>query len=121
MAKTNMRSARKLRHVRVRAKLSGTQEKPRLCVFRSLNNIYAQIIDDTAGHTLASAGSLDPEIKGQLKDKNKTESAELIGSLIAKRAVSNGISKVVFDRGGYKYHGRVKALADGARKAGLDF
>ena len=116
-----MRTARKLRHTRVRAKVSGTVEKPRLCVFRSLNNIYAQIIDDTAGHTLASAGSLDPEIKGQLTDKNKTESAELIGSLVAKRALNSGISRVVFDRGGYKYHGRVKALADGARKAGLEF
>ncbi len=121
MAGKSMHSARKLRHARVRAKVSGTVEKPRLCVFRSLNNIYAQIIDDTAGHTLASAGSLDPEIKGQLTDKNKTESAELIGSLIAKRALNNGISRVVFDRGGYKYHGRIKALADGARKAGLEF
>ena len=113
--------ARKLRHARVRAKVSGTVEKPRLCVFRSLKNIYAQIIDDTAGHTLASAGSLDPEIRDQMTDKNKTERAELIGSLIAKRALNNGIGKVVFDRGGYKYHGRVKALADGARKAGLEF
>ncbi len=121
VVKTSTRIARKRRHARVRARISGTIMKPRLCVFRSLKYIYAQIIDDSVGHTLASASSLDPEIKDKIAGKNKTESADLIGSHIAQRALKIGISKVVFDRGGYKYHGRIKALADGARKAGLEF
>jgi large subunit ribosomal protein L18 len=92
-----------------------------LCVFRSLSNIYAQIIDDTSGITVASASSLGSELKEQLKGKNKTQVAELVGSELARGAKEKGISRVVFDRGGYKYHGRVKALAEAARKAGLKF
>jgi len=92
-----------------------------LCVFRSLNHIYAQVIDDLQGHTLTSASTLDPEMKGEMEDKMKTARAELLGSLVAKRALSRGINQVVFDRGGYKYHGRVKALAEAARKGGLKF
>ena len=117
----DLRARRKRRHARVRKKVSGTPTRPRLCVFRSLKHIYAQIIDDTAGRTLASASTLDPEIRDEAKLKNKTEAAKLIGALIGKRALKKGITQVVFDRGGYKYHGRVKALADGAREAGLKF
>ena len=114
-------SSRQRRHVRVRKELSGTSDKPRLCVFRSLNYIYAQVIDDTVGQTLACASDLDPELKEQIKGKKKAESAALVGSLAAKRALEKGVKKVVFDRGGYQYHGRVKSLADAARKAGLEF
>lgn len=121
MAKLNTRLARKRRHARIRAKLVGTPTRPRLCVFRSLNHIYAQVIDDTIGHTLAAASSLEPEIKNKADGKKKTEVAEMVGSLVAQRALSKGIKQVAFDRGGYKYHGRVKALAEAARKAGLDF
>jgi large subunit ribosomal protein L18 len=121
MASFNSKEARKRRHIRVRSKLSGSAEKPRLCVFRSLNHIYAQVIDDSTGHTLAAAGSTEPEIISTAKGKKKKETADLIGALVAKRASQNGIKKVVFDRAGYKYHGRVKALADAARKAGLEF
>jgi large subunit ribosomal protein L18 len=121
MAKTTTRLARKRRHLRVRAKVSGTESRPRLCLFRSLNHIYAQLIDDTKGNTLTSASTLDPEIKGEVDGKAKTARAELVGSLLAKRAIEQGISQVVFDRGGYKYHGRVKALAEAARQAGLKF
>ena len=91
------------------------------CVFRSLNHIYAQIIDDSKGHTLVAASTLEPEIKSEAAGKAKTGKAELVGSLIAKRALSKGITQVVFDRGGYKYHGRVKAVAEAARQAGLKF
>jgi large subunit ribosomal protein L18 len=121
MAKVSSNIARKRRHVRIRINVSGTPNKPRLCVFRSLSNIYAQIIDDASGTTLASANSLGTELKEQLKGKNKTQVAELVGSELAKGAKEKGISNVVFDRGGYKYHGRVKALAEAARKAGLKF
>lgn len=121
MAKTTAQLARQRRHARVRDKVSGTNTRPRLCVFRSSNYIYTQIIDDSAGKTLASASDLDPEIKDKVAGKKKVEGAELVGSLTAQRALSKGISKVVFDRGGYKYHGRVKALAEAARKAGLEF
>jgi large subunit ribosomal protein L18 len=113
--------ARKSRHARLRAKVNGTGHKPRLCVFRSLNHIYAQIIDDSKGHTLVSVSTLDKEIRNTVNGKNKTESAELIGNLVAKRALDKGIKSIVFDRGGYKYHGRIKALAEAARKAGLEF
>jgi large subunit ribosomal protein L18 len=92
-----------------------------LCVFRSLNHIYAQVIDDSQGHTLVAASTLDAEIKKDLKGKSKTSRAELVGLLLAKRAADKGISQVAFDRGGFKYHGRVKALADAARKGGLKF
>ena len=118
---TDTRLARKRRHARVRARVKGTSARPRLCVFRSLRYIYVQGIDDSSGHTLASASSLDTEIKGKLDGKKKTEGAVLIGALIAQRLLDKGIKQVVFDRGGYKYHGRVKALAEAARKAGLEF
>jgi len=95
--------------------------RPRLCVFRSLNHIYAQVVDDSAGYTIVSASSLDAEIRGKVTGKKKTENAELVGSLLAQRALNKGIKQVAFDRGGYQYHGRVKALAEAARKAGLDF
>lgn len=108
---------REKRHNRVRARAIGTQERPRLNVFRSLNNIYAQVIDDSKGHTLAAASTLDKEVI----EATKAEQARTVGKLVAERAKKAGISKVVFDRGGYLYHGRVKALADGAREGGLDF
>ena len=115
------REARLRRHRRVRAKISGTAERPRLNVFRSLGQIYVQVIDDVAGHTLASASTIDRELRGQVEAKSKTEAAKMVGALVAQRAQAVGIKQVVFDRGGYRYHGRVKALADGAREAGLEF
>ncbi len=121
MAKETPRAARSRRHTRVRAKVSGTQSRPRLSVFRGLKHIYAQVIDDSRGHTLASASTIDAEIKAELDGKKKTARAELVGSLLAKRALGLGIKQVVFDRGGYKYHGRVKALAEAARRGGLRF
>jgi large subunit ribosomal protein L18 len=115
------RIARNRRHARVRAKVEGTASRPRLCVFRSSNHIYTQVIDDLKGHTLVSASTLDPELADEQAGKAKTASAELVGSLVAKRALAKGINGVVFDRGGYKYHGRVKALAEAARQGGLKF
>lgn len=115
------RLARIRRHARLRTTVSGTGDKPRLSVFRSLNHIYAQIIDDCKGHTLVSVSTLDKEIRDTVNGKKKAESAELVGNLVAKHALDKGIKKIVFDRGGYKYHGRVKALAEAARKAGLEF
>jgi large subunit ribosomal protein L18 len=108
-------------HARVRTRLIGTPERPRLCVYRSLEHIYAQIIDDRSGRTLVSASSVDKESKKGLKGGGNVASAKTIGKLIAERAKAAGVAKVVFDRGGYKYHGRVKALADAAREAGLQF
>jgi large subunit ribosomal protein L18 len=105
----------------VRKALYGSDERPRLNVYRSLNEIYAQVIDDMAGRTLISASTLDSEIKSQVAGMNKTDQARVVGEHVAERAKSAGITRVVFDRGGYKYHGRVKALADAARKAGLEF
>lgn len=119
--KVDRNQKRKKRHLRVRNKVVGTAERPRLNVFRSLKNIYAQLIDDEAGHTLVSASTLDPELKESIKNGGTVESAELVGELIAKRALDKGFQTVVFDRGGYVYHGRVKALAEGARKGGLQF
>jgi large subunit ribosomal protein L18 len=119
--RTDTRVARKRRHERVRARVIGTTARPRLCVFRSLKNIHAQVIDDSTGYTMVSASSLDADIKGKVTGKKKTEVAEQVGSLVAQRALSKGIKKLAFDRGGYKYHGRIKALAEAARKAGLDF
>jgi len=113
--------ARRRRHARVRERVSGTPDRPRLCIFRSLKHIHAQVIDDTHGHTLVSASTLDSEVRSQLNDKDKTAQAAVVGDVLAKRAAEAGITQVVFDRGGYKYHGRVKSLADAARKAGLDF
>jgi len=112
---------RKRRHLRIRKRVKGTPERPRLSVFRSLRHIYAQIIDDTTGHTLASASTLDPELRDKVKGLRKTEASRLVGELVAQRALERGITRVVFDRGGYLYHGRVKALAEGAREAGLEF
>ncbi len=121
MSCKRVREARHARHLRVRTKVKGTADQPRLCVFRSLENIYAQIIDDLQGHTLAAASSIDPETRGETADNNKTEQAKVVGSLLAKRASGAGITSVVFDRGGYKYHGRVKSLAEAARQGGLRF
>lgn len=118
--KINKNAARKVRHTRVRKTISGTAEMPRFNVFRSLNNIYVQIIDDIQGHTLVSASSLEPEIK-EHSDKTKKEVAKLVGELAAKRAQEKGIKQVKFDRGGYVYRGRVQEVADGAREAGLEF
>ncbi len=119
MSKTEPRVARQRRHARVRVKVQGTPSRPRLCVFRSLNHVYAQIIDDSLGHTLVAASTLDPEIKGDIEGKDKKARAGLVGLSVAQKALSKGINQVVFDRGGYKYHGRVEALADAARKEGL--
>ena len=121
MGKDRPRVARYRRHARVRAKVEGTTSRPRLCVFRSLNHIYAQVVDDARRHTLTSASTLDPEIRNAADGKAKTGKSELVGSLIAKLALSKGIKQVVFDRGGYNYHGRVKALAEAARQGGLKF
>ena len=113
--------ARKRRHIRVRKNVIGTAERPRLNVFRSLDEIYVQVIDDNKGHTLVSASTLDSELKKKLKGKTKKEQAKLVGQIVADRAKKKGIKDVVFDRGGYKYIGRVAALADGARENGLKF
>ena len=121
MSNINTRGARIHRHVRVRAKIEGSEEKPRLNVFRSLNQVYAQVIDDVKRETIVSASSLESEVKSKLNGKNKTEKARVVGMVVAQRALGRGIDKVVFDRGGFKYHGRIKALADGAREAGLKF
>jgi large subunit ribosomal protein L18 len=121
MAVKNRSVARQRRHVRVRKQIAGTPGCPRLNVFRSLGMIYAQVIDDQTGHTLAAASSIDGELRKQLKGKNKTEQARLVGQMIAERAKGKGIKTVVFDRGGYRYIGRVKALAEGAREGGLQF
>jgi large subunit ribosomal protein L18 len=112
---------RQRRHRRVRKKVYGSSDKPRLNVYRSLSNIYAQVVDDTKGHTVVAASTLDGELKPQIKSGGNVEAAKLVGQLVGKRAVEAGIKEVVFDRGGYKYHGRVKSLADGAREAGLEF
>lgn len=109
------------RHNRIRAKVSGSEARPRLSVFRSTVNIYAQVIDDLKGTTLVSASTIDSDVAAQLTGKSKVEAARLVGKIVAERAKDAGISKVVFDRGGYKYHGRVAALAEGAREAGLEF
>ena len=114
------RKARMRRHVRVRRKVSGTESRPRLCVFRSLKHIYAQLIDDSASRTIACASSGEAGKAGENKTYN-IAAAAAVGKLIASRAIEKGVKKVVFDRGGYLYHGRIKALADAAREAGLEF
>jgi len=119
--KRDRNEVRVIRHARVRKKISGTPEMPRLCVYRSNKYIYAQVIDDTKGITLVSASSLDAALKGQLDEVNKSDEAKLVGKLVAERAKQAGVNKVVFDRGGYVYTGRVAALAAGAREAGLEF
>ncbi len=113
--------ARKKRHFRVRKKVTGTPDKPRLNVYRSVKHIYAQIVDDNSGITLASASTVDKELKGKVSTGGNIEAAKTVGVLVAKRASDKGIAQVVFDRGGYLYHGRVKALADAAREGGLKF
>ena len=116
------RNAHRLRiHRRVRKDLRGVPERPRLCVFRSLKHIYAQVIDDHAGRTLAAASSLDPDVRKQIKGGSNVAAAKVVGKIIGERAHAAGVTKVVFDRGGYQYHGRVQALADAAREAGLEF
>jgi len=115
------RAARKRRHRRIRMKISGTAQRPRLNVFRSLNHIYAQVIDDEAGHTLVSASSKDMGLAAALDGMSKREQASAVGKAVAERAKDAGIDEVVFDRGGYLYHGRVQSFADGARENGLKF
>lgn len=117
----NRNEKRQKRHGRARQNIYGTPERPRLNVFRSSNHIYAQIIDDTEGNTLVAASTLDSELKDLLKSTETKEAAKAVGELVAKRALEKGIEEVVFDRGGYIYHGRIKELADGARGAGLKF
>ena len=113
--------ARKRRHIRVRRKLAGTGERPRLNVFRSLKHIYAQVIDDVEGRTLASASTVDSDLAANMSGKTKKEQAAAVGKAVAERAVAAGVTQVVFDRGGYLYHGRVQALAESAREGGLKF
>lgn len=121
MANKSRNEMRKRRHMRVRRKVQGSQDRPRLNVYRSLSHIYAQLIDDGQGRTLVAASTLDGELSAEVKGKNKTEQAALVGTLIAKRGKDKGIKSVLFDRGGYRYHGRVKALAEAAREGGLEF
>ena len=121
MAKATSTLARQRRHARVRRNVSGNPGRPRLNVFRSAKHIYAQVVDDDMGNTLAAASSLDPELRGKLQGLNKTQQASRVGQLVAQRALAKGLKQVVFDRCGYPYHGRVKALADGAREGGLEF
>lgn len=121
MANKSTGLARRLRHARLRENVRGTADRPRLSVYRSLQHIYCQVIDDDRGNTIASASTLEPEIANKTAGQKKTDQAEVIGKLIAERAMQAGIQEVVFDRGGFKYHGRVKSLAEAARKAGLKF
>lgn len=122
MAKNKSRSAARVRrHSRVRKYISGTPERPRLNVFRSLNSTYAQVIDDQSGQTLVSASTIDRELRSKMKDLTKTEQAKEVGLALAERAKKQGIETIVFDRGGYRYIGRIKALAEGAREGGLQF
>jgi len=121
MAGEKKRLARLRRHLRVRKRVSGTPERPRLDVFRSLRHIAAQIIDDTRGHTLAAASTVEAEIRGRVAGMKKAEQARIVGEILAERALARGIRQVVFDRGGYMYHGRVRSVADGARAGGLEF
>jgi large subunit ribosomal protein L18 len=121
MAGRSPRELRLRRHSRVRKRVTGTQQRPRLSVFRSNVHIYAQVIDDTTGRTLAAASTIDKDVAASIDGKNKSDQAKVVGELIAKRAKDAGVEQVVFDRGGFKYHGRVQALADAAREAGLSF
>ncbi len=120
-SKSDKNADRQKRHLRLRNKVKGSSERPRLNVYRSLNHIYAQVIDDVAGNTLASASSLEKDVKAQAAGLSKREAAKLIGTLVAQRAIEKGVKTVVFDRGGYIYTGRVATLAEGAREAGLEF
>lgn len=121
ISKIDKNSVRQRRHERVRKSISGTSERPRLNVYRSLNHIYAQVIDDVKGVTIVSASTMEKAVKEQIADMNKTDAAKVVGKVIGEKAVNAGIKEVVFDRGGYLYTGRVKAVADGAREAGLQF
>ena len=121
MSKRDSKAIKEIRHRRVRRKVTGTIARPRLCVFRSLNHIHAQIIDDSNARTLVSMSTLDSQVRSKTNGIGKSEKAEAVGTLLAERALNRGIKLVIFDRGGYKYHGRVKALAEAARKAGLEF
>ncbi len=121
ISRIDKNAVRKARHNRMRHHIVGTEARPRLNVYRSLNNIYAQVINDEIGNTLVAASTLDASIKAQLEGKSKVEAAKLVGELIGQRALEKGVKKVVFDRGGYLYTGRIAAVADGARKSGLDF
>ena len=121
MARKSKVQKRQARHARVRKHISGTPERPRLCVFRSTKHIYAQVIDDTTGNTLAAASTLDQDIKAQAQYGGNKAAARLVGGSVAKKAQEKGITEVAFDRGGFLFHGRVKELADGAREAGLKF
>jgi large subunit ribosomal protein L18 len=115
------RLARQRRHRRVRRKIAGTAQVPRLNAYRSLKHIYGQVVDDTVGHTMVAASTVDQEVIAKIDEKDKTEQAYIVGQVLARRALEKGISRVVFDRGGWAYHGRIKALADGARAEGLKF
>ena len=119
--KRDRNEVRLIRHVRVRKKISGTPACPRLCVYRSLNHIYAQIIDDVAGNTLVAASTVEGEIQSQVAELDKKGASKIVGKVVAERALSKGIKQVVFDRNGYRFHGRIKALADALREAGLKF
>ena len=121
VSKESRQEVRAKKHRRMRNRLSGTAQRPRLAVFRSNNHMYAQIIDDTVGNTLVAASTLEKEVKEQLEKTNNVDAAAYLGTVIAKRAIEKGINTVVFDRGGFIYHGKIKALADAAREAGLDF
>ncbi len=121
MADKSRSAARIRRHARVRKQIAGSVQRPRLNIFRSLSEIYVQVIDDQAGHTLVSASTIDSELRPKMKGLNKTDQARLIGKTIAERAKSKGVKMIVFDRGGFRYTGRVKAVADGAREGGLEF
>ena len=121
VSKESRSKVRAKKHMRIRNRFSGTAERPRLAVFRSNNHVYAQVIDDVAGKTLVSASTLEKDIKAELKNTDDIEAASKVGDVVAKRALEKGIKAVVFDRGGYIYHGKVKALADAAREAGLEF
>ena len=121
VSKESRQEIRVKKHMKIRNRFSGTAERPRLAVFRSNNHVYAQVIDDVAGKTLVSASTLEKDIKAELKNTDDIEAATKVGDIVAKRALEKGIKAVVFDRGGYIYHGKVKALADAAREAGLEF
>ncbi len=121
VSKKSKAALREKKHMRLRNRLSGTAERPRLAVFRSNNHMYAQIIDDTVGNTLVSASTLDKEVKAELEKTNDVNAAACVGKVVAKRAIEKGITEVVFDRGGFLYHGKIEALAEAAREAGLVF
>ena len=121
VSKESKKEIREKKHMRIRNRFSGTAERPRLAVFRSNNHMYAQVIDDTVGNTIVSASTMDKEVKSACEKTNNTDAAAVVGSFVAKRALAKGINSVVFDRGGFLYAGKVKALADAAREAGLEF